>query len=191
MALTVNQADEAILSRTDTAVQEAFKNGVNNQSSVQIIKNALGYAAAQFQKVGEYQNDISNMSRAYFTGALAAFLSASKPVWTSIPQASMESPWIASSDLAYYKDMFGVVHFRGYISEGPSASSVLATVLPTGFRPNKNLEVQAFGTTDVNNQPVYVNFLTNGQMLVSAYPEVAAPPGWVYVSLDGVSFRTV
>jgi hypothetical protein len=83
------------------------------------------------------------------------------------------------ADAAYWKDPFGVVHLRGLIKSGTVGNT--AFTLPPGYRPGVN---ETFST--ISNAAVgRVDCLTSGAV------QPVSPSNNTYVSLSGITFRTV
>lgn len=79
------------------------------------------------------------------------------------------------SNVAYYKDGFGIVHLQGVVKNGTVGSGNIFT-LPSGFRPSKRLVFNnSFGRIDI---------FTNGEIqFVSGNNSI--------VSLDGITFMAM
>jgi hypothetical protein len=54
---------------------------------------------------------------------------------TTLTAITPASPWVKSTDLAYFKDASNIVHMRGFVSFIAGASTGSVLTLPVGFRP--------------------------------------------------------
>ncbi|HEY7206818.1 MAG TPA: hypothetical protein VH416_01145 [Gaiellaceae bacterium] len=83
----------------------------------------------------------------------------------------------------YYKDIFGVVHLKGYITGG---TAVTAFTLPAGYRPTYEKWFASINSAGgVGSDPVWITVDTDG----SVY---AVQPGGsccVQHTLDGIAYR--
>ena len=123
--------------------------------------------------------------------AVTVYDSAGKPIKVNlraiedITEATLKNGWSnsggAAPNASYYKNLFGEVRLRGLISGGTTADTTVILVLPSGYRPDRELSMlcsQGTGSTWT------AKIASNGE--ISCYGLAASTA----VSLDNINFRS-
>jgi len=90
---------------------------------------------------------------------------------------------------AFYKDPFGVVHFKGLVVAAgigfvkPSCQDFSIFTLPTGYRPTATTVVPTLAGDP--NQPARIDIMADGRVTI-CLPGVTTG---MWFLLDGISFR--
>jgi hypothetical protein len=96
------------------------------------------------------------------------------------------------SAAAFYKDPFGVVHFKGLV-DGKTATNQLMFNLPVGYRPDENLVVAAHGlngSATLTPCSLYITGKQIGANASNALGDVQTGcSGYSWVSFDSITFR--
>ena len=82
----------------------------------------------------------------------------------------------SSTTAAYYRDPFGVLHFKGVVDNGSAGSTIFT--LPVGYRPSKSL----VATVSQSGVAAELSVSSNGSVGLITGSSAAA---WI----DGVTFR--
>ena len=95
--------------------------------------------------------------------------------WTDV---SFQNSWDNFAGAAsYYKDPLGVVHIRGHVDTGSSAT--VAFTLPTGYRIEQNAYFTCVGVSGAAGNFLYIQ--TDGTVTVTRSS--------TDISINGISFR--
>ena len=188
MSISLTAAEQAGIAAGDATLDSGFATGMNNPDSSTNTIALQGYN--QTKLFGQPATDFTPQVRGPFRTAWVA-LTRSLPSftesWTEVGSGGgapgFQNGWgnwsVNWSSCAFFKDLSGVVHLKGVVSGGSPVSGTIYT-LPAGYRPPKNA---AFA---VSNNAAFgeVTVLANGNVALSAGVNT-------YVTLDGITFRTV
>ncbi len=88
--------------------------------------------------------------------------------------------WSASTDFMFFKDLSGVVHFRGRLIGGTATSGTQIGTLPVGFRPNTHLPVLMY--ENAGGTVAMLVLQTDGKIVCGSVPASTS------LTLDAVSY---
>ncbi|MEH7503295.1 pyocin knob domain-containing protein [Neobacillus drentensis] len=156
------------LPQGSTGTLIVFKNGNNMPTQIWVYSGG-----------GEY------WIRNYYTGAWSTWKKLATTDQEAWANATLVNSWtnIAGQTAGFYKNQFGEVKLRGYITGGTKTANTILFTLPAGYRPEqkKTIPVMASGGGSIET---LIDILTTGEVRlvydVSSYTNIA---------LDNVSFR--
>jgi hypothetical protein len=159
------------LAGTDTTTSAISKKKVKKIATKQINKLAPGLSVANADTVGGKP-----------PGAFAPSSSEPYRVVGTSGQPQFQNGWhnndATNSSTAFYKDPLGVVHLKGFLTGGASAS--VAFTLPAGYRPAKALFMPA---AQPPASPALLRVETDGS--VRLYGTGGSPA----IGIAGLTFR--
>lgn len=101
--------------------------------------------------------------------------------------ATLQNSWVnfsvSYSPASYYKDPFGIVHIRGYISGGVTTANTTLFTLPSGYRPEYNYTVPVYSQGSTNSLG-FVTVAANGNV------SIASGNNTLFI-IDNIHFRAV